>query len=473
MANTQTVTILFTDMVGSTELSAALDPTAADELRQTHFGLLRAAVSAAGGTEVKNLGDGLMVAFSSLSRSLACAVSMQQTVERHNRRSVQPISIRVGLSAGEATEEDGDFFGEPVVEASRLCAHAEGGHILTTAVVRALAGRHATQEFVPWGEVALKGLPDPVDVVEVRWTPDADADVAGEGSRLPLPPRLVANSAESLFAFFGRNDELQALSDVHKRCATEQHLGVVLVSGEPGMGKTSLVAQVARAVHSDGATVLYGGCDEDLAVPYKPWVEALTPLVQSLPDEVLRRFTETNGLTLARLVPDLARRLAEQTSVPAAESDAERLMIMESVVRFLTAASEEAPLLVVLDDLHWADAASLQLLSQLARSSTPMAVSVVGTFRDSDLSRSHPLTSLLARLHRVPAVQRLPLIGLEDFEIIGLMEGAAGHTLPDEGVALAHALRRETGGNPFFVVEMILTWLRRGSSSRATTVCGA
>jgi class 3 adenylate cyclase/tetratricopeptide (TPR) repeat protein len=460
VANTQTVTILFTDMVGSTELSTALDPNTADELRQTHFGLLRAALNAAGGIEVKNLGDGLMVAFSSLSRALACAVAMQQTVERHNHRTIQPITIRVGLSTGEAAEEDGDFFGEPVIEASRLCAHAESGQILTTSTARALAGRHATQEFVPVGEVVLKGLPDPVEVVEVRWTPDSD--VAGYGSRLPLPPRLVSNSAESLFAFFGRNDELQTLGDVHKRCATEQHLGVVLISGEPGMGKTSLVAQAARAVHSGGATVLYGGCDEDLAVPYKPWVEALTPLVQSLPDEVLRRFTEANGLTLARLVPDLARRLAEQSPVPAAESDAELLMIMESVVRFLTAASEETPLLVVLDDLHWADAASLQLLGQLARSSTPMAVTVVGTFRDSDLSRSHPLTSLLARLHRVPTVQRLPLIGLEDFEIIGLMEGAAGHTLPDEGVALAHALRRETGGNPFFVVEMIIHLAQEG-----------
>ena len=229
------------------------------------------------------------------------------------------------------------------------------------------------------------------------------------------------------------------------------------------MGKTSLVAQEARAVHAGGTTVLYGGCDEDLAVPYKPWVEALTPLVQSLPVEALRRFTDTNGFTLARLVPDLARRLAEPSPAPVAETDAERLMIMESVVRFLVAASEETPLLVVLDDLHWADAATLQLLSQLARSSTPMAVTVVGTFRDSDLSRSHPLTSLLARLHREPTVKRLPLIGLEDFEIIGLMEGAAGHTLPDEGVALAHTLRRETGGNPFFVVEMILHLAEEGT----------
>ena len=361
MANTQTVTILFTDMVGSTELSTALDPKAADELRQTHFGLLRAALTAAGGIEVKNLGDGLMVAFSSPSRALACAVAMQQAVERHNRRAEHPVAIRVGLSHGEATEEDGDYFGEPVIEASRLCAHAEGGQILTTAMARLLAGRHATQEFEALGEVELKGLPDPVEVVEVRWAPDVDA--VGEGSQLPLPSRLVATSAESLFAFFGRTEELKALEDLHKRSATEHRLGVVLISGEPGVGKTSLVAQAARSVHHGGATVLYGGCDEDLAVPYKPWVAALTPLVQSLPDEVLRRFTESNGLTLARLVPELARRLGEQVPSAAVESDAERFMVMESVVRFLTAASAETPLLVVLDDLHWADAASLASFS--------------------------------------------------------------------------------------------------------------
>ena len=461
MANTQTVTILFTDMVGSTALSTALAPEIAEELRQTHFGLLRTAVSAAGGTEVKNLGDGLMVAFSSLIRALACAVAIQQAVERHNRRTVQPMAIRVGLSHGEATEDDGDFFGEPVIEAARLCAHAEGGQILTSAVARALAGRHATQEFVAIGEVELKGLPDPVEVVEVRWAPDTEA--VQEGTQLPLPSRLVATSAESLFAFFGRMHELKTLEDVHKKSTTEHRLGLVLISGEPGVGKTSLVAQTARAVHSDGTNVLYGGCDEDLAVPYKPWVEALTPLVQSLPDETLRRFVEINGLTLARLVPDLARRLGEEPPSPAAESDAERFMVMEAVVRFVTAASAESQLLVVLDDLHWADAASLRLLGQLAHSPLPMAVTVVGTFRDSDLSRSHPLVPLLARLHREPVVKRLPLVGLEDFEIIGLMEAAAGHALPDEGVALAHALRQETGGNPFFVVEMIRHLAQEGT----------
>ena len=279
----------------------------------------------------------------------------------------------------------------------------------------------------------------------------------------PLPSRLVAASEGSVFAFFGRDNELKTLDEIHKRGASEHRLSVVLVSGEPGVGKTSLVAQAARTLHDAGAIVIYGGCDEDLTVPYKPWVEAITPLVESVSDDVLRRFTETNGLTLARLVPELARRLGEVSPPPSAESDAERFMVMESVVRFLAAASAQAPLLVVLDDLHWADGASLQLLGQLAHSSAPMAVTVIGTFRDSDLSRSHPLTPLLARLRREPTVQRLPIVGFEDFEVIGLMEVAAGHRLPDEGVALAQALRRETGGNPFFVVEMILHLAQEGT----------
>ena len=115
MATNQTVTVLFTDLVGSTELSARLGPEASEALRQTHFGLLRAAVGAAGGAEVKNLGDGLMVVFTSLSRALACAVS-----DAAGDRSSQPpravgaaLSVRIGISTGEATEDDGDYFGDP------------------------------------------------------------------------------------------------------------------------------------------------------------------------------------------------------------------------------------------------------------------------------------------------------------------------------------------------------------------------
>ena len=454
MATTQTVTVLFTDLMGSAELLSRLGPQATDELRQTHFGLLRGAIQSAGGTEVKNLGDGLMVAFTSLSRALACAVAMQQAVERHNRRDERtPLSVRIGMSAGEATEEDGDYFGDPVVEAARLCAKAEGGQILATEMVKAMAGRQATQEFVSVGELELKGLPDPVPSVEVVWEP-AQASEA-EGGQFPLPARLVRASAESLFAFFGRAEELNRLSDTQKTSASENRLQVVLISGEPGIGKTTLVAQAARSAHARGGNVLYGNCEENLAIPYQPWAPVLSQLIDQSDEALLREFVESNGTALARLVPGLARRLAMDPPGSRADVDSDRFLILEGVARLLALASTRTPLVVVLDDLHWVDAASLQLLRHLVASAIPMSVLVVGTYRESDLSRSHPLTGALADLRREACVDRLDLLGLEDFEIIDLLEAAAGHGMPDEGVALAHALRRETGGNPFFVVEVI------------------
>lgn len=454
VVTTQTVTVLFTDLVGSTELSSRLGPEATESLRQTHFSLLRGAIASAGGTEVKNLGDGLMVAFTSLSRALACAVGMQQAIERHNRRGEDtPLSVRIGISTGEATEEDGDYFGDPVVEAARLCAAAAGGQILATEVVKLVAGRHATQEFVSVGELALKGLPDPVPSVEVVWEPvAAESDAGGP---FPLPGRLVGASAESLFAFFGRADELARLADARKASATERRLRVMLLSGEPGIGKTTLVAQAARAAHEDGANVVYGYCEEGLGVPYQPWLTALSQLVTQVDEAVLREFIDANGVALARVLPDLARRIAVPVPDAGSDADAERFLVLEGVARLLALASADAPLVVVLDDLHWVDAASLQLLRHLVLSANPMAVTVVGTFRESELSRSHPLTGALADLRRVPDIERLDLVGLDDVDIIDLLAAASGQSVADDSVALAHALRRETGGNPFFLVEVI------------------
>ena len=122
MSSSVTATFVFTDLVDSTATAARLGPEAAEDLRQTHFRLLRGAVAASGGTEVKNLGDGLMVMYSSPSRALSGAVGMQQAIEHHNRSADEPLGVRVGLSTGEATEEDGDYFGDPVVVSRRACA---------------------------------------------------------------------------------------------------------------------------------------------------------------------------------------------------------------------------------------------------------------------------------------------------------------------------------------------------------------
>src|SRR5579862_1123534 len=225
MSSSVTATFVFTDLVDSTAIAARLGPAAADELRQKHFGLLRGAVSASGGSEVKNLGDGLMVMYSSPSRALAGAVGMQQAVEHHNRSAVEPLSVRIGISAGEALEEDGDYFGDPVIEASRLCAIAVGGQILATQLVRMMVGRHATQSFVELDALELKGIPDRVEAVEVVWEPTSAAGA------VPLPGPLVGAASDALFGFFGRGAELELLHEARKRARSTGRLQAVFVAG--------------------------------------------------------------------------------------------------------------------------------------------------------------------------------------------------------------------------------------------------
>ncbi|MDQ1476491.1 MAG: hypothetical protein QOE62_1720, partial [Actinomycetota bacterium] len=437
--------VLFTDLVESTALASRLGPERAEELRQTHFGLLRNAIEATGGTEVKNLGDGLMVTFTSPSRALACATGIQQGLERHNRRAREVLSVRIGLSAGEAVEEDGDYFGDTVVEAARLCAAASGGQILTTELVRAMVGRHTPQPFADAGLLELKGLPEPVAAVEVLWEP-----MAAE-ARVPLPAPLIAGSSQALFGFFGRSTELERLDDVQKRAFTEPRLQTVLVSGEAGIGKTAVIAQAARQAHVAGTIVLLGHCDEDLTVPYQPWVEALSHLVQHLGADCLDGLSPLHHGAIARLVPALGG--AGWSG--GASVDSERLLLMHAVEMLLKEASADTPIIVVLDDLHWADSASLQLLRHLVVAAGAMAVLVLCTYRHTDLGQQHPLTALLADMHRLPGVGRLRLAGLDDADTVELIAAAAGHDLDDDGIALAHALRRETDGNPFFTGELL------------------
>src|SRR3954451_9896091 len=186
--STEAVVILFTDVVGSTELAMAHTPDRADDVRRSHFSVLRQALAEAGGTEVKNLGDGLMVVFGSASAALAAAVAMQQGVERDNRGRADGVGLRVGLSGGEVSREDDDYFGDPVVEAARLCAGCESGQVLAADIVRLIAGRRSRHECRALGMLNLKGLPDPVATVEVAWEPVGWADAA---TSIALPGRLA------------------------------------------------------------------------------------------------------------------------------------------------------------------------------------------------------------------------------------------------------------------------------------------
>ena len=449
-AGFEIVTIVFTDMVDSTATLSRLSPGAADHLRKTHFSLLGGAITDHGGEEVKNLGDGLMAAFVSPSAALGAAVAMQQAIESENRQTGDDIGLRVGLSTGEVTREGSDYFGEPVVEAARLCAVASGGQILCSALVKGMAGRRATQTFTSKGELTLKGLPEPVATLEVHWEP-----LPPERGVVALPARIARPPGAGLV---GRAVETTAIHDAAKRAFDTSLCQLVLLAGEPGIGKTTLAADVGRALHGEGATVLYGRCDEGLAVPFQPFLESLDHLASHAGADFIDEHVGDNARLLGRLMPSLAQSAGDPTSPEhdhQHDAETERYALFAAVTSFLASASSDAPILLVVDDLHWADTATLLLIKHIAVSAEPMRVLIIGTYRHSELSSGHPLTSMLAALRREPGVHRLRLAGLDDGEVVALMEALAGHEMQSAGVGLAHALRRETDGNPFFVNELL------------------
>ena len=438
------VAVLMTDLVGSTAMAHRVGPEAAEELRQEHFGLLREALERNGGREVKNLGDGLMVVFDSAAESLVCAVEMQQAVEARNRRAKEQLGVRIGVSVGDATTEDGDYFGEPVVESARLCAHAEGGQIIVNALVRQLAGSRYGHNFRSLGGLELKGISEPVQAYELLWEP-----VLAAG--LPLQERLREVPST---AYVGRTAERERLSALWRQ-ARDGSLRLVLIGGEAGVGKTRLCTHLGAQAHEEGAGVLYGRCDEDLGVPYQPWIQALGHLAEHLPETILDWHVARDGGELARLLPALGRRIVDLPPPRSSDPDTERYLLYAAVSGLLELASAQTPLLLILDDLQWADGPTLSLLRHVAASDAPMSVMIAATYRDSDLAREHPLIPLLADLHREHGVERVKLTGLASADVLTLMEAAAGHELERAGRRLAEEITRETAGNPFFAVELL------------------
>ena len=449
-----TATVLFTDLVGSTALRQAVGDDIADELRRSHDRVLRGAVARHGGQEVKGTGDGLMVVFDSAVEAVAAAEAMQRGVDRLNRRAPAPVAIRVGLSAGDVLWEGDDCFGMPVVEACRLCDRAGAAQILVGDVVRVLAGSRGAHEFRPIGALELKGLAHALPAAEVVWQTAEEP--------VPLPAPLAGTAA---VGFVGRVEELKALWTAWKRAGSGDHR-LVLVSGEPGVGKTRLANELAQRAHAEGATVLFGRCDEDLAVPYQPFVEALHTYVDACTPADLEFQVGQFGGDVARLVPELARRIPGLPEPLRADPETERYRLFDAVKSLLEEAAELAPVVVILDDLHWAAKPTLLMLRHLVRAPNEVPLLVVGTCRDTELDHRHPLAAMVADLRQDDLVARINLGGLHEGEVTQFVEAAADPQLGPRIARLARMVYAETDGNPFFVGQLLRHLVESGAAEQ-------
>jgi class 3 adenylate cyclase len=190
---------VFTDVVSSTRMLESLGDDQADRLRRLHFRILRSTVAPFRGREVKSLGDGLMVVFRSSVGALRCAVQMQRAIDAHNERNPsEALQIRIGVHVGESVEEEGDFFGTPVVVAKRLCDKARGGQILISGTIRSLVGSRGNFSYRDCGTIELKGITEPMPAHEVVWQQvdgaETGVDATEPDAHLAEPSRRMRTS---------------------------------------------------------------------------------------------------------------------------------------------------------------------------------------------------------------------------------------------------------------------------------------
>jgi len=259
-----------------------------------------------------------------------------------------------------------------------------------------------------------------------------------------MPPAIDAD------LFVGREREMAELTTALDGALVGQG-GIAMLAGEPGIGKTRLIEELATLAGNRGALVVLGACYEGgSAPPYWPWTQVIRSLVTEPSDAVLKSLGPRAGV-IAELVPEIVNLFPDLERAPVVDPEQARFRLFDSVASFLSEIAISQPMVVVLDDLHWADRSTLDLLEFIVRDVSAKPLLIVGTYRDMELSSSHPLTRSLATLTRVRGFQRILLQGLDGVEVKRLVETISDIELPPEVI---EEILARTEGNPFFVGEV-------------------
>jgi DNA-binding SARP family transcriptional activator len=261
-----------------------------------------------------------------------------------------------------------------------------------------------------------------------------------------LPARLAQAQRSP---WVGREAALGRLREEAERAAAGRP-GLMLVTGDGGIGKTRLVAELATRLPD--FDVLYGRCDEEELFPYGPWVDMLRPRLGSMDDDELADLLGDGAADLARLLPEVGTRLDVAIAPVTGDPESERRQFYLAVSALLRRLARRRPLLLVIDDLHWADRSSLLLARDVVRRPDLGQVLMLGTFRDTELDPRHPLPTLIADVERDRDIVRVRLAGMDDDEVAELIGAWHGHAA-EEGTV--RAIREQTDGNPFFVKQLV------------------
>jgi eukaryotic-like serine/threonine-protein kinase len=306
----------------------------------------------------------------------------------------------------------------------------------------------------------------PKDAIQVRETLESVRSGLGSGRATQWSPEDVAGPIASpenpLYrrVFVGREQELRQLQQAFD-AATSGQGGLVMVVGEPGIGKTALCEQLATYAAIRGGKALVGHSYEEgsLSLPYLAFVEAIRSYVLVRDPEALRSDLGSGAADVARIVSEVRDRITGVELRAAGDSEDDRWRLLQAVSGFLRNAAAVQPLVIVLEDLHWADRGTLDLLQHIARNLQGARLLLIGTYRDVEVDRAHPLSGTLAELRRQGNFLRVPLRGLTVDEVHRMYQAIRGQ---DVSWAQAEAVHRQTEGNPLFIQEVIRYLVEEG-----------
>lgn len=428
-----TVTILFTDLIGSSDQLRHEGDESSQLLFRAHHKLMTEAVTGAGGRELQWMGDGVLATFDSTADAVRCAIKIQQTARRPIAGA--HLEIRIGINVGEVMRQDGGFFGIHVVLARRLCDRAKPGQILCGRIVAdLLAGRQAFK-FSDVGDFQLKGIGEPVGVCEIVYEHN---DPAAMLQRTP---------------FVGRAAQLKQLSARLDGVCNGQG-SIAMVVGEAGIGKTRILEEFADLARQRSIKVLEGACYEgEWQAPYGPFSEFIAEFARTADPVELRRALGSGASTLARVAPSLRQYLSDLGEPAPLERDEERFRLLDSMSQFLIAVSHDTPLVLILDDMHWADRGTVGMLNHVARVTATNPILLVIVYRGAEVGRTHPISGALAAMRRLRNTETIELRGLDSVEVASMLRMIANQDAPE---TLVSALESETSGNPFFIREVLL-----------------
>jgi len=431
-----TITLLSTDMSGSTVLNQSLG----DEVYATiERGIKKMAleqISKHNGIIITDTGDGLMAAFQSARRAVACAREFQCAIAQRNRTHAEAtLRFRIGLHTGELLSVNGEYSGETLIITKRIEEVAPPGGIFASETVYGVLGTNRT-ELENRGDFKLKGISTPWHLYEVPWV---DEEVSGV-----LPPNEPT-------PFVGRSKEFSHLIELAER--TKKSTGaMVLIGGEAGIGKSRLTDETAREARRLGLLVLVGHCLEmENAQPYLPVIEQTEHIARIVAPEALLKALGDNAPEVAKLIPELRRRFPDIPDPVTLPPEQEQHFLMHGVCQYLERAAQVQPLLLIFEDLHWADESTLLFLHHLAERLHEIGVLVVGTYRHTEVKPGSPLAKALPTLLRQRLAEEILLKRFTEDHVSALLEGRAGNSPPQELVSLFYF---ETEGNPFFVEEL-------------------